>query len=87
MTIIAITGATLGQVSLLKIEACANQSIVGVLGSERIPTEFTYFWISEIKTNCFECHALAALRDALLPRRLSGQLRIKDAERIAAGVA
>ena len=42
-TIIATGGATLGQVSLLKIEACANQSIVGVLGSEKIPTEFIYF--------------------------------------------
>ena len=27
-------------------------------------------------------HTLAALRDALLPRLLSGQLRVPDAERI-----
>ena len=46
-TIIAISGATLGQVRLLEIEARANQSIVGVLGSEKIPTEFVYFWIRE----------------------------------------
>ena len=44
-TIIAITGATLGQVSLLEISACANQSIVGVLPSDRMPAQFIYFWI------------------------------------------
>jgi len=40
-----------------------------------------------INTNCFERHALAALRDALPPRLLSGQLRTKDTDRIAAGLA
>ena len=30
-TVIAITGATLGQVSLLEIDSCANQSVIGVL--------------------------------------------------------
>jgi type I restriction enzyme S subunit len=34
-----------------------------------------------------ECHTLAALRDALLPKLISGELRVKDAERIADGVA
>jgi type I restriction enzyme S subunit len=46
-TIIAITGATLGQVSLLEIAACANQSIVAVLGCDKIPSEFIYFWIRQ----------------------------------------
>ena len=44
-TVIAITGATLGQVSLLEIEACTNQSVVSVLGSDELPSEFVYFWI------------------------------------------
>jgi type I restriction enzyme S subunit len=46
-TIIAITGATLGQISLTEIESCANQSIVGVLGTETLPSEFIYFWSKE----------------------------------------
>ncbi|HXH81854.1 MAG TPA: restriction endonuclease subunit S [Candidatus Tectomicrobia bacterium] len=36
--------------------------------------------------NTKQSRALAALRDALLPRLISGELRVKDAERIAAGV-
>jgi type I restriction enzyme, S subunit len=123
-TIIAITGATLGQVSLLEIEACANQSVVGVLGSQQLPNEFVYLWVKEnidtliswqtggaqqhinkdnvnalkivcppedviraytdvvrpmfdlIKSNCFESRTLAALRDAMLPMLLSGELRV-----------
>ena len=45
--IIAITGATLGQVSLTEIDTCANQSIVGVLGSEAMPSEYLYYWVKE----------------------------------------
>ena len=44
-TVIAITGATLGQVSLLEIASCANQSVVGVVPNERIPYEFIYPYI------------------------------------------
>jgi type I restriction enzyme S subunit len=44
-TVVAITGATLGQVSRLEIDACANQSIVGVLASDKIPDDFVYPWI------------------------------------------
>jgi len=46
-TVIAITGATLGQVSLTEIETCANQSIVGVIGTDALPSEFIYFWVKE----------------------------------------
>jgi len=46
-TIIAITGATLGQISMTEIATCANQSIVGVLGSPQMPSEFIYFWVKE----------------------------------------
>lgn len=123
-TIIAITGATLGQVSLLEIPTCANQSIVGVLPSEKIPSEFIYFWIKnnigkliswqtggaqqhinknnvndldllcpaekvmqeyivmsrplfeQIKFNCFEAKYLTLIRDSLLPKLMSGKIRI-----------
>jgi type I restriction enzyme S subunit len=34
-----------------------------------------------------ESRTLAALRDALLPKLISGEIRIKDAERIAARLA
>lgn len=38
--VLAITGATLGQVSILKIDACANQSVIGILESSSLPYEF-----------------------------------------------
>ena len=41
-TVLAITGATLGQVSLLEIDACANQSVIGVIQNEKVPYEFIY---------------------------------------------
>ena len=47
-TVIAITGATLGQVSLLEIEACANQSVVGIIDSSKIYSEYIYLKIKEI---------------------------------------
>ncbi|MCD8069864.1 MAG: restriction endonuclease subunit S [Akkermansiaceae bacterium] len=46
-TVIAITGATLGQVSLLEIASCANQSVVGVIPSKKLPYEFVYPYIKE----------------------------------------
>jgi type I restriction enzyme S subunit len=42
-TVIAITGATLGQFSRLEIDSCANQSVVGILGSDDASNEFIYF--------------------------------------------
>jgi restriction modification system DNA specificity domain protein len=45
-TVIAITGATLGKISLLEIESCANQSVVGVIPNELLPYEFIYPYIS-----------------------------------------
>ena len=44
-TVIAITGATLGQVSLLEIASCANQSVVGVVPNAQLPYEFIYPFI------------------------------------------
>jgi type I restriction enzyme S subunit len=132
-TVIAITGATLGQVSLAEIATCANQSIVGVLGSSSLPSVYIYFWIKEnidrliasqtggaqqhinknnvndlltvcpsefvmrafyataspmfdrIKQSCFESQTLGSVRDALLPKLTSGEVRIEDSERFTAG--
>jgi len=44
-TVLAITGATLGQVSRLEIDACANQSVIGIIGSEEFTNEYIYLWI------------------------------------------
>lgn len=44
-TVLAITGATLGQVSLLEIAACTNQSVVGVVPNQTLPYEFIYPFI------------------------------------------
>ncbi len=124
-TVLAITGATLGQVSLLEIAACANQSVIGILQSEHIPSEFIYFWVKHrigdlvsaqtggaqqhvnkndvnnlkilypdveilnaykrivsplfdaILVNYFESETLTAIRDALLPKLMSGEIRVK----------
>ncbi|MEK7466239.1 MAG: restriction endonuclease subunit S [Planctomycetota bacterium] len=134
-TVIAITGATLGQVSLTEIETCANQSVVGVIGSDTLPNEYVYFWVKEnitpliagqtggaqqhinknnvndlpllcptanaiasylavarpifdrIKTCCLSTLSLAALRDALLPKLVSGQLHVKNSAAFLGGPA
>lgn len=126
-TILAITGATLGQISLTEFETCANQSIAGILGNSKLPSEFIYFWSKAriddllawqtgaaqqhinktnvnnlpvlcpgeaviisyldqvrplfdcIKTRCYESLSLATIRDALLLKLLSGELRAKAA--------
>jgi type I restriction enzyme S subunit len=41
-TVLAITGATLGQFSRLEIDSCANQSVVGIVGSPKASNEFIY---------------------------------------------
>ena len=125
-TVLAITGATLGQVSLLEIDSCANQSVIGVLENDNIPYEFIYPLInvkitelcshmtggaqqhinknnvellnivlpsenvmaeykektksiySQITNCCFESHRLAELRDTLLPKLMSGELKVNE---------
>lgn len=47
-TVIAITGATLGQISLLEIDSCANQSVIGIIPNINYPYEFVYPLISSI---------------------------------------
>lgn len=46
-TVIAITGATLGQISLLEIDACANQSVIGLIEKEKGISEFIYLLIND----------------------------------------
>jgi len=47
-TVIAITGATLGQVSMLETEVCANQSVVGVWDKEGLYNEYIFYKFCEI---------------------------------------
>lgn len=47
-TVIAITGATLGQISLLEIDSCVNQSVIGIIPNINYPYEFVYPLISSI---------------------------------------
>jgi len=123
-TVLAITGATLGQVSLLEIDACANQSVIGILENDVLPYGYIYPYIKEIineiishqtggaqqhinkgnvestciiipplevlnnykaivnpvydmiRNNCFENKAVSAIRDTLLPKLMSGEIRV-----------
>jgi type I restriction enzyme S subunit len=122
--VLAITGATLGQVSKLEIESCANQSVVGVVESKKIPSEYIYLWLlhriniiiqkqtggaqqhinktnvknsllllppekimnnfvklirpifNRISNNCFANESIKQLRDSLLPKLMSGEIRV-----------
>ena len=44
-TVLAITGATLGQVSRLEIDSCANQSVVGIIPNEIELNNYIYLSI------------------------------------------
>lgn len=131
-TLLAITGATLGQIARLEMRASGNQSIVGVWSDDVDLNTWLYFAIqarlgnllarstgaaqqhvskgdveqlsvqlppqpllaefSSAATPLLELAAvaerenrtLAATRDALLPQLMSGKLRVRDAEAIAA---
>lgn len=45
-TVLAITGATLGQVSYTEIETCANQSVVGIYDTNDIYSIYIYLCVS-----------------------------------------
>jgi type I restriction enzyme S subunit len=123
-TVLAITGATLGQFSRLEFDSCANQSVVGIVGSDRASNEFIFLNIkngiqrlisaqtggaqqhinkddvnefsiiypgidlmiaftdvvkvmfSEIGLLSNQSIFLAEVRDSLLPRLISGELKI-----------
>lgn len=44
-------------------------------------------WLERVAANIRESQSLAALRDALLPQLLSGEIRLREAERIMEGAA
>lgn len=44
-TLVAITGATLGQVSYTEIETCANQSVVGIIDETKTLSEYIYCYV------------------------------------------
>jgi type I restriction enzyme S subunit len=44
-TVLAITGATLGQVSRLEIDSTANQSVIGIYDENNILNEYLYLYI------------------------------------------
>src|SRR3989344_5013117 len=123
-TVLAITGATLGQVSRIEIDTCANQSVTGIIENKDIPSEYIYLLIKHriiglishqtggaqqhinknnvneleillpddylmlkfkemmkpifknISINCFESQKLSQIRDSLLPRLMSGKIRV-----------
>lgn len=123
-TVIAITGATLGQVSLLEIDSCTNQSVVGLKENEILKAEYIYCWMKEeikllanlqtggaqqhinkdnvnmrniiipkkdilnkyynimesifdkISNSVFEVRELTILRNTLLPKLMSGEIRV-----------
>lgn len=128
-TVIAITGATLGQVSIVEIETCTNQSVIGLIQNEKFSTEYIYFWINfnikklistqtggaqqhinkgnvedlhflvpdirilnkfksisqplflKVAENCFQINYLSNIRDTLLPRLISGKLKLTDVKK------
>ena len=123
-TVLAITGATLGQVSRIEIDTCANQSVIGIIENKDISSEYIYLLIKHriiglishqtggaqqhinkknvneldillpddsrmlkfkkmmssifknISINCFESQNLSQIRDSLLPRLMSGKIRV-----------
>jgi type I restriction enzyme S subunit len=125
-TVIAITGATLGQFSRLEIDSCANQSVVGIVCSKKASNEYIFLNIkngiqrlisaqtggaqqhinkedvnaflivypgerlmnifTEIAQDMFtqigvllsQSNTIAAIRDSLLPRLISGELHISE---------
>jgi type I restriction enzyme S subunit len=125
-TVIAITGATLGQFSRLEIDSCANQSVVGIVCSKKASNEYIFLNIkngiqrlisaqtggaqqhinkedvnaflivypgerlmnifTEIAQDMFtqigvllsQSNTIAAIRDSLLPRLISGELHIPE---------
>ncbi|WP_431609267.1 restriction endonuclease subunit S [Chryseobacterium sp. 'Rf worker isolate 10'] len=51
--LIALTGATTGLSAILKIEACANQSVTGILPSSKHYPEFLYYYFKTQRQRIF----------------------------------
>lgn len=52
--LIALTGATTGVVGYLTFEACANQSVTGILPSEKHYPKFLYYYLKSIRNKVIE---------------------------------
>ena len=63
--------------------ACIVPDPVVVRAFERVVSSFD----NQIERNEFESRTLAALRDTLLPKLISGEVRVKTAERLIGGMA
>ena len=46
-TVVAITGATLGQFSRVEIDTTANQSVIGIAPRNRSLNNFVYLWVTQ----------------------------------------
>jgi type I restriction enzyme S subunit len=125
-TVIAITGATLGQISRVERPFAANQSVIGIVPKSNLSNEFCYYWIKinmdelinrqtggaqqhinsddvksfrilfpptdvierltsiieplseKISQNSFLIETLQKLRDTLLPKLISGEVRVRQ---------
>ncbi|MBF0503439.1 MAG: restriction endonuclease subunit S [Candidatus Riflebacteria bacterium] len=74
------TGTTFAEISKQNF-----RPIRVVVPPEKLMADFTLIVFPlyvQIKSNLYQSRTLATLRDTLLPKLLSGELRIKDAERI-----
>lgn len=124
-TVLAITGATLGQISRLEIDSYANQSVIGIISSKEFSNEYIYLWMkyyikniitnqtggaqqhintndiknttilkpdkatylkflkivkplfNKITKNSFQIQTLEQLRDTLLPKLMSGKIKVR----------
>ncbi|MCH7592458.1 MAG: restriction endonuclease subunit S, partial [Planctomycetes bacterium] len=52
--LIALTGATTGVTALLKIVACANQSVTGILPSSSHIPKYLYYYLSSIRSKVID---------------------------------
>jgi len=62
--------------------------VAAIVPPERVVDEFERLAkpsLEGIRKKLFQSRSLAALRDIMLPRLMSGTLRVKDAEKIAGG--
>jgi type I restriction enzyme S subunit len=124
-TVLAITGATLGKISMVLRSFAANQSVIGLVPKAELSNNFIFLWLKEninalismqtggaqqhinsndvksfdvivpdtvalslfrrkidplmlkISQNCFQINTLNKLRDTLLPKLISGEIRVK----------
>ena len=73
--------------TFLEISKASFRQIRVIVPCQRVMTLFDELsrpWFRRVVQNEHESRTLAALRDTLLPKLISGELRVKDAERLVA---